>query len=374
MSEPTASEYALEARAVGTFPAPELPYRPRSPKSYRPRIGLIGCGGISQAHLDAYKKAGFGVVALADRSLEKAQRRAAEFFPDALTTSDPEALINDASIGVLDITPHPEDRVPLVRRALEAGKHVLSQKPFVLDLEEGEQLCDLADTKGVKLAVNQNGRWAPHFAYIREAVRSGLIGEVLGIHVRVSWDHTWTAGTPFEEVEDLIFFDFGIHWFDFVVSLVGDRVLRVQASRSRAAGQNLKPPMLAQAIVELEGGQASLAFDAHTRFGPQDTTYVAGTKGTLSSSGPDLGNQTVTLYTELGKAVPELQGGWFNDGFHGAMGELLCSVEEGLEPLNGARGNLQSLALCFAAIEAAHSGKAQQPGLVRSLSALTRGR
>jgi predicted dehydrogenase len=131
--------------------------------------------------------------------------------------------------------------------------------------------------------------------------------------------------------------------------------------------------MLAQAIVELEGGQASLVFDAHTRFGPLDTTYVVGTQGTLSSSGPDLGNQTVTLYTEAGRAVPELRGTWFNDGFHGAMGELLCSVEEGREPLNSARGNLKSLELCFAAIAAARSGTAQHPGQIRSLKALTRG-
>ncbi|MER3555696.1 MAG: gfo/Idh/MocA family oxidoreductase [Meiothermus sp.] len=373
MSEPTASEYALEAKAVGSFAAPELPYRPKSPKTYRPQIGLIGCGGISQAHLEAYKKAGFDVVALCDKSLEKAQRRAAEFFPEARTTSDPDGLINDSSIDVLDITPHPEDRLPLIRAALEAGKHVLSQKPFVLDLDEGERLCALAQRRGVKLAVNQNGRWAPHFAYIREAVGKGLIGEVLSVHVAVHWDHTWTAGTPFEEVEDLVFFDFGIHWFDFVASLIGDRARRVQASRTYAAGQKMKPPMLAQAILELEGGQASLVFDAHTRFGPLDATYVAGSKGTLTSSGPDLGNQTVTLHTEAGRAVPELQGAWFNDGFHGAMGELLCSVEEQREPLNSARGNLKSLELCFAAIAAARSGTAQRPGEVRSLKALTGG-
>lgn len=373
MSEPSAAAYALEAKIKGSFPAPEVAYRPRSPKRYRPRIGLIGCGGISRAHLDAYQKAGFEVVALADKSLEKARHRAAEFFPKARVTADPEALIGDPNLEVLDLTPHPEDRLPLIRAALEAGKHVLSQKPFVLDLDEGERLCALAQRRGVKLAVNQNGRWAPHFAYLREAVRSGFIGEVLSMHVAVHWDHTWTAGTPFEEVEDLVMLDFGIHWFDFVASLVGERARRVQASRTYAAGQKMKPPMLAQAILELEGGQASLVFDAHTRFGPLDATYVAGSKGTLTSSGPDLGNQTVTLHTEAGRAVPELQGAWFNDGFHGAMGELLCSVEEQREPLNSARGNLKSLELCFAAIAAARSGTAQRPGEVRSLKALTGG-
>ena len=75
---------------------------------------------------------------------------------------------------MLDIATHPPDRVPLIKAALNARKHVLSQKPFVLDFDTGEKLADLADKKGVKLAVNQNGRWAPHFSYIRHAVQENL--------------------------------------------------------------------------------------------------------------------------------------------------------------------------------------------------------
>ena len=55
-------------------------------------------------------------------------------------------------------------------------------------------------------------------------------------------------------------------------------------------------------------------------------------------------------------ATPDLTGTWFNDGFRGAMGELLCAVEEGREPENGAEANLHSLALTFAAIESARQG------------------
>jgi predicted dehydrogenase len=47
---------------------------------------------------------------------------------------------------------------------------VLSQKPFVLDMDTGERLANLADAQGLRLAVNQNGRWAPRFAYLGQAV------------------------------------------------------------------------------------------------------------------------------------------------------------------------------------------------------------
>ena len=197
--------------------APELPYRPRDPRRYRPGIGLIGCGGITTWHLTAYRKAGYEVVALCDADRERAERRREEFYPHAVVTDDYREVISRDDVAVVDITTHPPERPPLVEAALKARKHVLSQKPFVLDLDVGERLADLADKQGVRLAVNQNARWAPHFSYIREAVRRpALLGAIDGVHCDVSFDHSWVKGTPFEQVHHLILYDFAIHWFDFL--------------------------------------------------------------------------------------------------------------------------------------------------------------
>ena len=68
-----------------------------------------------------------------------------------------------------------------------------------------------------------------------------------------------------------------------------------------------------------------------------------------------------------GVARPHLEGTWFEQGFHGAMAELLCAIEEDREPYNGARSNLESLALCFAAVESAHCSQPVVPGTVRQL-------
>src|SRR5262249_23959680 len=149
-------------------------YRPRDPKAYRPGIGLIGAGGMTFAHLDAYKRAGYRVVAISHPALAKAAERRDAFFPHAQISTDHRAVLGHPEVEVVDIATHPAPRVALIEDAVDAGKHVLSQKPFVLDLDVGDRLCDRAAAGGVKLAVNQNGRWAPHFAYIREAVRTGL--------------------------------------------------------------------------------------------------------------------------------------------------------------------------------------------------------
>jgi predicted dehydrogenase len=357
-------DYALVSKAAAEVAAPDLPYRPPHPRG-RHRIALVGAGGISFAHLDAYRAHGFDVAAILSRDRAKAEARAAEFFPEADVMTDYAALLKRPDITVLDLTPHPEDRIPLIEAALKAGKHVLSQKPFVTDLGTGERLAALARAQGVKLAVNQNGRWSPHMAWMRAAVRTGLIGEVTGVHCSLHWNHLWVKGTPFEEVPDLVLFDFGVHWFDFITSITGRLAKRVQAQAVHAPEPGVKPPMLASALLDFGTAQASLVFDAATPFGPQDTTYIAGTKGSLIARGPDLGRQQVELYTAAGVARPALTGLWFNDGFAGAMGELLSAIEENLEPENGAAGNLLSLANCFAALQAAKTGQPQVPGQVR---------
>lgn len=348
--------------------APELPYKPRDPQHYRPPIGLIGCGGITREHLLAYAKAGYRVVALCDLDLERARGRQEEFYPAAALYTDYRELLNRDDIEVVDIAVHPHQRPPLIEAALQARKHVLSQKPFVLDLDVGERLVELADRQGVYLAVNQNGRWAPHFSYMREAVKAGLLGELAGIHLSVHWDHSWVRGTEFEKVRHLILYDYAIHWFDMISCLMtGQEALRVFASVARTRLQTVSPALLGQAVVEYPTAQASLAFDAETRFGSQDRSFIAGSQGAISSIGPGNRTQRLTITTDAGDATPHLEGSWFPDGFHGTMGELLCAIEEHRQPSINAADNLKSLALCFAAVASAERHEPVVPGSVRAM-------
>ncbi|MFB6136802.1 MAG: Gfo/Idh/MocA family protein [Halobacteriaceae archaeon] len=349
--------------------APDLPYRPQDPDAYDPNIALIGTGGISEQHLDAYTAAGYSVVGLCNRTIEKAYDRQAEYgLDDAFVTDDYREVLERDDVDVVDLTPHPEARAPIIEDAIRAEKHVLSQKPFVVDLDVGERMVDLADEHGVTLAVNQNGRWAPHWSYMRQVVSEGLIGTPHGVHFNVDWDHNWIEETAINDIEHAVLYDFAVHWFDILCCIMGEkRPERVYASYEPSPSQHADPPLLGQAVVEYEGAQASLAFDADTKLGPEDRTYVAGTEGTVVSEGEDLEEQEVTLYTADGYASPDLEGTWFPDGFHGAMGELLCAIEEDREPLNSARNNLHSLELCYAAVASAEDHEPKVPGEVREL-------
>ncbi|GIW92167.1 MAG: NADH-dependent dehydrogenase [Pirellulaceae bacterium] len=347
----------------------EVSYQPRWPATFRPPTALIGCGGITRHHLEAYRAANLPVVALCDIERSRAEERQRQFYPDAQVYTDYRELLRRDDIAVVDIATHPQQRVPIIEAALRARKHVLSQKPFVLDLATGRKLARLADRYGVHLAVNQNGRWAPHWSYARELVRLGLFGEIHSVSLSNHWNHGWIAGTPFDRVKHVILFDYAIHWFDILRCFLPDEPpRRVYAALRKSKTQVARPALLAQVCVEYPGRLASLVFHADTRFASQDRTIISGSEATLISLGPNEKNQTVSVHLPEGAILPRLTGCWFPDGFSGTMGELLLAIEENRAPSIDAADNLKSLELCFAAVASAERGEPVKPGTVQRIA------
>jgi predicted dehydrogenase len=207
---PSAGDYALVAKTAVEVEAPDLPYRPPMPRDRSGAIALAGAGGISAAHHDAYARNRLNVVAICSRDLDRARARRDNYFSRARITNDFDSLLSDAKVSVLDLATHADVRVGLMRRALNAGKHVLSQKPFVENLDDGVELVELAARRNLKLAVNQNGRRAPHLAYIREAVLAGHIGDVTAFMLRFAGT---MAGSPGLRLKPWMTSSFGISAF-----------------------------------------------------------------------------------------------------------------------------------------------------------------
>jgi len=344
------SEYSQQE-----LPAPELPYRPQFPKQL-PKIGLIGCGGITEQHLTAYRKAGLEVAALCDMVEANAVGKQQAFYPNARVYTDAAELLADDSIEVIDIALHPGPRAEWIEKSLRAGKHVLSQKPFVLDLAVGERLVAIAEQEQRLLAINQNGRFAPYFRYAQLAIDAGLIGEVQTVTLQVCWDHGWVAGTPFEKIPHLLLYDFGIHWIDMACCLMGRPALTANALLQRSASQTIAPPLVGSAQLAFEGGIASIHLDGSTKQGAFESMEIIGTQGRIHATGKPLEAHQLELITKDGVARPQLDGQWMPDGFGGAMGELLCAIAEKRQPSSSAAHNLRSLEAAFALIQSADTG------------------
>lgn len=353
-----AENFDLKAAAAREVAAPVLDYAPPIPRRFRGKLGLIGCGGITSHHLAAYRAAGWEVAAFFDPNRAAAEKRCAEFFPNGKVCASAADVLATRGVEVVDIATHPEVRAPLIEQAIAAGRHVLSQKPFAADLATGARLVGKARAAGVRLAVNQNGRWAPYFSYMRQAIRAGLIGEVSSAVLALNWDHTWTQGTAFEKIHHLILHDFGIHWFDAACSFFGAQpALAVSATVARAPGQTMAPPLVAACTMQFPSGLATLCLDGASRFAPRESVTVAGTAGTLRGEGAICAVPAIEITTAAGRGRAQLTGAWFDDGFRGTMGELLCAIEEDREPENSAADNLRSLAVCLAAMKSADAGE-----------------
>lgn len=339
-----------------------LDVRPRFPER-RLAVGLLGCGQIARtAHLPAYARYGVPVVAACDRPDVAAAL--GDVLPDgAAAYDDLDAFLADPRVEVVDIATGPAGRVDLIARCLEAGKHVLAQKPVVASLDDLaalEEVVARGAERGLRVAVNQNGRWAPAWRLTTLLVRSGAVGEVVGVTHLHDKPLPPIAGTPFDEIDHMLLADYLVHWFDITRCwLTGARVDTVAAFDSRVPGQpdGARNPWHATVHVGTTGGASAsirVVGDARARRGGCPF-WVHGTRGTIRGS-ILLGSDRVELEVDGTTTSYALEGQWFVDGFAGTMGELQCSVAEGREPENSVADVAGSVRLGAAALAAVRAG------------------
>jgi predicted dehydrogenase len=142
-------------------------------------IGILGCGGISAAHLEAYRNLSdqCEIVAVCD-PIEAAARKRAEAYGVPHVYTDPDRLLADERIQVVSVcTPH-FLHAPLTIAAARAGKHVICEKPMALTVGECHEMVAAARAAGVRLTVGSE-RVNPRYRFIRNRVlpELGPIGE-----------------------------------------------------------------------------------------------------------------------------------------------------------------------------------------------------
>ena len=141
------------------------------------RWGILGTGGIARQFTQDLLLAGHTVTAIGSRTRENAERFAVLFELPAAHASY-EALVADPSVDLIYVaTPHPF-HYPNAMLALEAGKHVLVEKPFTLNAAQAQHLVTHAADNGLLILEAMWTRWLPHMARLREIVAAGTIGEL----------------------------------------------------------------------------------------------------------------------------------------------------------------------------------------------------
>jgi len=194
------------------------------------RTAIFGTGFMGRVHLEAVRRLeSVEAVAIAGRNADAARRLGAGFSIPTITTDYREVLRDPAIDAVHICTPNAQ-HFPMVKDALQAGKHVLCEKPLATTVEEGEGLVSLAVRQGVRNCVCHNLRFYPMVQQMRAMREAGDLGEILlvqGTYFQdwLLYDTDWNwrvdakTGGPSRCMADI-----GSHWFDLAEHVTGLRV------------------------------------------------------------------------------------------------------------------------------------------------------
>lgn len=180
------------------------------------RYGLIGCGGFGRFCLQHYgRMPNVECIAVADNRAELARAVAEEFGLDAC--SSPEALLDRSDIDLVHLATPPFTHASLAIAAMDAGKHVLCEKPLALTEEDARRMILLAGERNLVLAVNLIMRYNPLCLMVKRIIDSGIVGVPLHASLMNAaqdevlfpdhwfWDPAKSGG---------IFIEHGVHFFD----------------------------------------------------------------------------------------------------------------------------------------------------------------
>jgi predicted dehydrogenase len=312
-----------------------IPYKPILPQKQLPII-IIGAGGIvGDAHLPAYKKAGFNVTGITNRTRARAEKLAAEWNIPNVYDTVADAVANAPADAVYDITIMPEQFVETLSK-LPDGAAVLIQKPMGDYFWQTKEILDICRKKDLKAAINCQLRFAPFVSAARYLIDNGYIGELYDMEVRVTLETPWEL-FPHVMIHPRLEIQYhSIHYIDLMRSFLGDP--------KSVMAKTLKHP-----AKSLSSSRSTILFDygdtMHAvintnhdhSFGPHNQESFIKWEGTKGGIKARMG-----LLMDYPRGVPDkfeyclveegkepqwhevqLEGSWFPDAFIGTMSSLM---------------------------------------------------
>lgn len=216
------------------------------------RVGLVGCGAFARFSMDRYRRLpGVTIQAVADIDPAAATRAAAELEASVLA---PEAILTASEIDLVYIATPPAMHFRQAHVALEAGKHVLAEKPLATTLADAEALQALAARQGRICVANLVERYNPLADAVRKVIESRLLGELVhGLFVNEAADEGLGRSHWFwnRDVSGGIFVEHGVHFFDLVAFWLGrgEVVAAARSVRPAAAGGDPAGPPVEEQVM-----------------------------------------------------------------------------------------------------------------------------
>ncbi len=327
------------------------------------KIGVIGCGSIAQhRHLPEYQmNQQVELVAVCDINEERARQVAEKYGVKAYTNY--EELLQSGEVEAVSVCTPNYLHAPISIAALQAGVHVLCEKPMATSSEEAEAMIEAAKQSGKKLMIAHNQRFVPSHQKAKQIIESGDIGKIYSF--RTAFGHGgpegWSAdgkeGWFFKKEQAFIgaMGDLGVHKTDLIRYLLGEEITEVAAFVETSAKDFADVDDNAVCILKTEEGiigtlAASWAYTA----GEDNSTIIYGEKAVLRLE-DDPAYSLIVQYTngettkyELGQIQSNAEGAQHNSY---VVEQFVNSILHNQNPpVNGEEG-MKSLEVILAALK-----------------------
>jgi len=261
------------------------------------RWGFLSAGGIANAVADDFRIAGITIQAVGARDLARAHEFADKFaIPNR--HQGYEALVNDPEVDAIYVsTPHPWHHEHALL-ALNAGKHVLLEKPFTINAREAQEIKDLAASKKLFALEAMWTRFLPSMDAIFEVIGSGVLGEIRLVtadhsqylpHVERLWDPALGGGA---------LLDLGIYPVSFALRVLG--LPKRATARATLTGQQVDETT--SIIFEYENGAQAALTTCMSAAGPVTATVI-GTYGRIEIGSPFYNQTSFKVYNQGGEVI-----------------------------------------------------------------------
>ena len=316
------------------------------------RVGIIGAGYISAVYLKSNFPQ-FKIVACADAIPENANARAKEFGLRAMSVND---LFADPSIEVVLNLTIPQSHVPVSKAAIDAGKHVYSEKPLGLSREEAQTLLDAAAEKGLRVGSAPDTFLGGGHQTARKLVDAGAIGQPIGgaAFFMYGGPESWHPNPEFLYQKGAgPVYDMGPYYVTTLVNLLGPvkNVLSIgkntRPKRKIGSGPRQGTEFTVEvltyvsAILEFHSGAAitfTVSFDVTGHSHPPIEIY--GTAGSLQIPDPNFFGGSVRLIRTGGQWADVAHTHSYGDGNYRGIGLADMAAAMATETPHRASGNL----------------------------------
>ncbi len=246
-------------------------------------VGLLGYSPhVGKSHgVGLAATAGFDFNAVCDANPERLGQAHAD-FPSAKTYDSADGLANDEDVDLVIICTPPNTHARLSMDMMAAGKHVLCEKPLALTHRDAIAMLEMADHQKVHLSCHQNRRWDVDYLAIKQALESGLIGDLFYLETFVGgFSHPCGYWHSHDEISGGTTYDWGAHYLDWIVSLIPERVMTVTGTRHKRVWHDVTNADQERIQIRFDGGQEAEFLHSDIAGAPKPKWYLLGTRGAI---------------------------------------------------------------------------------------------